>query len=128
MFVLKRPQVPLLTTNCSNITMAPRASDSAILESLLHNVSEIFDQAQSSTANHRKNCITLHKLHVRAATITQAVDDGQSLELIGERCFGDAFLDMINRILIIKKGPVVAERIVKFIGGYIKHMNEKGVL
>jgi condensin complex subunit 3 len=108
--------------------MAPRTSDSGILESLSHNVSEIFDQAQGSAASHRKNCIALHKLHIRAASITQAVNKGESLELTGECCFGDAFLDMVNRILTVKKGPIVADRVVKFIWGYVKHMNEEGAL
>ena len=108
--------------------MVPRASDSAVLDSISHSVSGIFDQAQNSAANHRKNCITLHKLHIRAASITQAANHGESLKLTGERCFGDAFLDMVNRILTIKKGPAVADRTVKFIWGYVKYMNEKGVL
>ncbi|KIM86130.1 hypothetical protein PILCRDRAFT_816668 [Piloderma croceum F 1598] len=105
--------------------MAPCPSDSAIFESLSYRVSEIFDQAQSSAANHRKNCITLHNLHARAASITQVVNDGDHSIIAGENCFGDAFLDMVNRILIVKKGPAVADRIVKFIGGYVKYMNEK---
>lgn len=108
--------------------MAPRPSDSATLESLSYKVSEIFDQVQYSTANHRKNCITLHKLHARAASITPAVNDGKHSIITGEDCFGDAFLDMVNRILIVKKGPAAADRIVKFIGGYVKYMNEKGAL
>jgi condensin complex subunit 3 len=127
MFVVKRPQVSSSDTSPPHLAMAPRPSDSAILKSLSYRVSEIFDQAQSSAANHRKNCITLHKLHARAASITQTVDNGHSI-IAGEHCFGGAFLDMVNRILIVKKGPAVADRIVKFIGGYVKYMNEKGVL
>jgi condensin complex subunit 3 len=128
MFVLKRPQVSLSTTGRPHLAMAPGASDSEILKDLSHRVSETFDQAQSSVANHRNNYITLYKLHTRAASITQAVNHGESLELAGEHCFGDAFLDMVNRVLAVKKGPAVADRIVKFIGGYVKYMNEKGAL
>jgi condensin complex subunit 3 len=128
MFVVKRLQVSLSTTNPPHLAMAPRPSDSATLESLSYKVSEIFDQVQYSTANHRKNCITLHKLHARAASITPAVNDGKHSIITGEDCFGDAFLDMVNRILIVKKGPAAADRIVKFIGGYVKYMNEKGAL
>lgn len=109
--------------------MAPR-STGPITQDLLHRtVSGIFEQAQLSLTNHRKNCITLHKLHLRAAAISQAVECGSDpLRLTGERWFGDAFLDMVNRVLIVKKGPAVVDRIVKFTGAYVKFMNEKGEL
>lgn len=106
--------------------MPPRASATSILGALPRSVSDIFEQAQRSTANHRKNCIGLHKLHLRAACVTHGTNNGDSLKLTGERAFEDVFLDMVNRILIVKKGPPVADRIVKFIGAYVRHMNEKG--
>lgn len=37
-------------------------------------------------------------------------------------------MDMVNRVLIVKKGPAVVDRIVKFTGAYVKFMNEKGEL
>lgn len=86
----------------------------------------IFEQAQTSAANHQKNVVALHKLHVAAATRTELADNGKSLKLVGEREFEDAFLDVIMRVLPIKKGVREADRIVKFIGGYVKFVNEKG--
>lgn len=107
--------------------MPPRVFGAAFLKSLPQGVSETFEQAQVSTANHRKNCIRLHKLHVRAAsTIVKAVDTEGSQKLTGETHFEDAFLNMVNRVLVVKKGVIVADRIVKFVGSYVKYMNEKG--
>lgn len=44
----------------------------------------------------------------------------------GERAFEDAVLGMLSRVLAVKKGASVADRIMKFMGSYIKFMNEKG--
>jgi condensin complex subunit 3 len=34
---------------------------------------------------------------------------------------------MVNRVLVVKKGPANADRIVKYVGSYVQFMNEKGV-
>jgi condensin complex subunit 3 len=89
-------------------------------------IAAIFDQAQSTLANHRKNCVALYKLHQQAAAITQERKKDNAIKLVGERAFGDAFIDMVNRVLIVKKGPATADRVVRFVGSYVKFMNEKG--
>ncbi|TFK73394.1 hypothetical protein BDN72DRAFT_761779 [Pluteus cervinus] len=103
----------------------PRKDDT-VLDDLLSNVSSVFDQAQSSLANHRKNCVALCKLHHQASKVKQKVKNGTAVKLVGEKAFGDAFIDMLNRVLVVKKGPPTADRIVKFIGSYVKFLNDKG--
>jgi condensin complex subunit 3 len=49
-----------------------------------------------------------------------------STKFTGERAFVETFLDMVNRILDMKKGPPAADRIVKFVGSYVQYLNEKG--
>jgi condensin complex subunit 3 len=95
---------------------------------LFENISRIFDQAQTSLANHQKNFVALYKLHKDAATHTEPTDDGRGLKLVGEREFEDVLLDMVFRILPLKKGISQADKIVKFVGGYVKFINEKGAL
>ncbi|KAJ8457735.1 hypothetical protein ONZ51_g11351 [Trametes cubensis] len=95
------------------------------LDSLKNALPKIFDQAQTTAANHQKNYIALYKLHSDAAAITESVQNGKSLKLTGERVFEDLFLDMITRVLPLKKGTTVADRIVKFIAGYSKFITEK---
>ena len=104
--------------------MAPKSS--TFLHDLPDKVATTFDQAQTSVASHRKNCVALYKLHVQAAGVTELVKSGKATKLVGERAFGDAFIDMITRVLVIKKGPAAADRVVRFIGTYVKFMNEKG--
>lgn len=95
-----------------------------VLDDLQETIAGLFDQAQSSIANHKKNCVTLYKLHVKAAAITKPSKAG--VKPIGERAFGDVFIDMISRVLPVKKGPATADRIVKYVGAYVQFINEKG--
>lgn len=86
----------------------------------------IFDQVSGSTANHRKNCVALYKLHVQATAVVDSTRNGGAVKLSGERAFSNIFLDMLNRVLAVKKGPPSVERAVKFIGSYTKFVTEKG--
>jgi condensin complex subunit 3 len=96
------------------------------LESLVSAIPKAFEQAQSSSVNHQKNFISLHKVHVDAATKTETVRGGEGIKLVGERAFEDCFIDMVNRVLVVKKGIGVADRVVKFAAGYMKFLNAKG--
>lgn len=91
----------------------------AIIDDIHDNVSARLDEVQSSLANHRKNCVALYKLHVQAGKVVQGK------ELLGEVAFEDEFLQMIARVLVVKKGQT-AERVVRFIGTYVRHVNAKG--
>jgi condensin complex subunit 3 len=95
-------------------------------EKLRESIAAIFDQVQLTLANHRKNCVALYKLHQQAATITQPSRKDSVIKLAGEKAFDDVFVDMVNRVLVVKKGPATADRVVKFVGSYVKFMNEKG--
>lgn len=101
-------------------------SSAATLESLTTIVPKAFDQAQNSTANHQKNFVALHKLHAEAAKVTETINNGDSIKLTGERAFEDVFVDMVSRVLSVKKGASQADRIVRFVGGFTKFVNEKG--
>jgi hypothetical protein len=105
--------------------MAPSSEN--IIAKFQESISAIFDQAQLTLANHRKNCVALYKLHQQATAVTQPSKKDNVIKLVGERAFGDAFVDMVNRVLVVKKGPATADRVVKFVGSYVKFMNEKGM-
>ena len=97
------------------------------LEEKLHSlVPKIFDDAQTSTLNHRKNIVKLYKLQVEAAKCQVPVKKGGSMKLVGESLFNATMLHMINRVVVVKKGVRQADNIGKFIGEFIKHVNEKG--
>lgn len=101
-----------------------------MLENLQATTSTVFNQAQLSIANHRKNCVALYKVHLQAGYITKSSKNTPTISLVGEHAFGDAFIDMITRVLPIKNTNTKsspADRIVKFVGSYIKFLNDKGM-
>lgn len=95
------------------------------LESFADAIPPIFMQCQNSVASHRKNVIALAKIHAATSDIWEEVPP-RGIRLIGEKAFNDRFLDMLNRVLPIKKGVPNADRIVKFIGAFILHISQKG--
>ncbi len=103
--------------------MAPKSAFS--LDNIQDAVANVFNQVQMSLANHKKNCVTLYKLHVQAAGHIESTSRA-TVKLVGEDAFLSVFLDMVSRVLVVKKGVTSADRIVKFIGSYVKYMNEKG--
>lgn len=96
------------------------------LDDLATNIPKIFDQVQTTTANHQKNYVALYKLHLEAAKHTESIQNGASIKLVGERAFENTFISMLSRAMPVKKGATVADRIIKFVGGYTKFINEKG--
>lgn len=104
--------------------------DSIDIESLSTLVPKIFDQAQASIVTHKKNCIALYKLQNAAAGVTELLRKGKkdvNIRLSGEKTFSDIFLDMLNRVLTVKKGNPTADKVVKFVGTYLGYLNEKGI-
>lgn len=105
--------------------MAPRrASVSYLTDTLPSAIAPIFDQAQNTTANHRKNIAQLRKIHETCADVTEETPKG--IRLVGERAFNNAFVGMVNRVLPVKKGVAVADRIVKFVASYVAYTTENG--
>ncbi len=95
------------------------------LEAIPESVPKIFEQAQVSAANHQKNYVALNKIHKDASSITKVTDDGEGLQLIGEKAFEDIFINMLLRVLPIKKGANVVDRVIRFVSGYVKFISDK---
>lgn len=95
---------------------AATASASSLVENLGKTLPPHFQQAQATLANHRKNIVSLHRLHASCATLTQ--DTPKGTKLVGEKAFNDVFLACLNRVLGIKRGVANADRAIKFVAGY----------
>jgi condensin complex subunit 3 len=106
----------------------PEATAASVREQVSTTIPRILDQAQISLANHQKNLVAFYKLHTEAAQYTETVRRGNGVKLIGERIFEQMVMQMLTRVLPLKKGVTQADRVVKFVGGYIKFINEKGGL
>ncbi|EIM89256.1 ARM repeat-containing protein [Stereum hirsutum FP-91666 SS1] len=102
------------------------ARTTSVLDNLSTAIPKIFDQVQNSTSNHQKNHIALYKLQTQAAAHTEDIP-GRGNKLIGERAFENVIIDMINRILVVKKAGNLdpATRCLKFIGSYIRFIHDK---
>ena len=112
--------------------MAPRSHPDNNLQTLHEGIGAVFEQVQVSLANHKKNSVALYKIHTRAAEVVHQLGGrkGGSVQLVGEEEFQDVFVDMVSRVLEVKKGngAAGAERVVKFIGTFVRFMNEKGLM
>ncbi|CAE6433389.1 hypothetical protein ACGC1H_001522 [Rhizoctonia solani] len=89
-------------------------------------IPEIFQQVQTSTANHNKNCVALAKLFGGCAGIYEEVQSrGGGIRLTGEKAFQLMFARMVNNVLPIKKGISNADRVIRFIGSFVKYITDK---
>lgn len=101
-------------------------SASYLTETLPTSLPPIFDQAQHTTANHRKNIVALRKIQDTCSSITESSSKGT--KLVGEKAFNGLFIEMVNRVLAVKKGVAVADRVVKFVASYVTYVTEQGEL
>ncbi|GAA5884953.1 hypothetical protein JCM6882_007168 [Rhodosporidiobolus microsporus] len=79
----------------------------------------LFTAAQATTASHRKHINTLHLLFRRCAAVTTTSADGKYVRLSGEKAFGERFREMLVHPLGVKKGVEQADRVVKFVAGFV---------
>lgn len=75
---------------------------------------------------HKKNSVALYKLQSASAAVVERGRSDAEVRLVGERAFSEVFLDMLNRVLVVKKSTPAADRIVRFVTTYVKFLNEKG--
>jgi condensin complex subunit 3 len=94
------------------------------LETLPTILPPIFDQAQHTTANHRKNIVSIRKIQEACSKIVEETSKGT--KLVGEKAFNSCFYGMVNRVLPIKKGVVVGDRVIKFVASYVAYTTEQG--
>lgn len=92
----------------------------------LSQIATLFSASQHSVATHRKNINTLHAIFLRAAALTTPSADGKSLRLTGEKAFGEAFRYAVVYPLGVKKGVDQADRVIKFIAGFVGFAVEHG--
>jgi condensin complex subunit 3 len=91
-------------------------------------IRQIFEQAGNTAANHNKNYVVLFKIHQEFAGYMEYIKKGKRelVKLTGEKQFQDTFKHMLVKVLPLKKGETTGDRIVKFVGGYIRYINEQG--
>lgn len=94
--------------------------------SLRTQICSIFGDAQRSTATQRKLVINLRKVQEACCYEPTKPRKQQKYEDFGEPEFNKEFGRCIIRVLAIKKSEPVGDRIVRFLGLFLKHASEKG--
>ncbi|KAI9822650.1 MAG: hypothetical protein M1827_000369 [Pycnora praestabilis] len=133
-----RPSASALSRKSSVQTLNSRASTASRISSpaittpdegpssnLRTQICTIFADAQRSTAGHRKLAINLRKVQEACCYEPvkprkdggDAFNEGQFNEEVG-RC--------VLRVMGVKKSESVGDRVIRFLGGFLKHATEKG--
>lgn len=88
-------------------------------------ISNAFADAQKSTAGHRKLAVGLRRLQ---ETCVDAIGGakGRSTEH-EEEVFNAEFARCVIRVTGVKKSESVGDRIVRFVGYFLRHASEKGM-
>ncbi|UZJ54809.1 hypothetical protein CBS101457_004129 [Exobasidium rhododendri] len=104
-------------------TSASESSRNAVLESVPTTLPLHFQQAQHSLANHRKNIVSLYRLHLACSAFSEQTSKGT--RMVGEKVFNEAFISCLNRVLNLKKGVSNADRVIKFTAAYSKYTQDQ---
>ncbi|KAF2646801.1 ARM repeat-containing protein [Massarina eburnea CBS 473.64] len=95
--------------------------------SLRTQICQIFSDAQNTTATQRKLQANLRKLQVRCCPQVQGDRQGKRQEEeFDEEVFNDEVMRCVLRVMVVKRGEPVGDRIIKFLGLFLKYASEKG--
>ena len=87
-------------------------------------ISGIFNDAQRTTAGHRKLVVGLRKIQENC--MNEPSNGKQERENWGEDDFNAELARCVLRLLGVKKSESAGDRIVRFIGFFLRHASEKG--
>lgn len=94
--------------------------------SLREQICRIFGDAQRTTATQRKLVVQLRKIMEACCYEPVKPKKHQSGEEFGEEEFNIEIGRCVLRILPVKKSEPVGDRIVRFIGLFLRHSSDKG--
>ncbi len=107
--------------------------DEGLLTSLRTQIAQVFGDAQKTTATQRKLVVTLRK--IQEACCFEPPESGNKGSKKGkvevqqdfdEEDFNSEVVRCVLRILGVKKSEPVGDRVVRFLGLFLKHASEKG--
>lgn len=94
--------------------------------SLRTRICTVFGDAQRTTAGHRKLAISLRKVQEACCYEPTDAKSKKGAEF-GEDDFNVEIARCVLRLMGVKKGEGVGDRIVRFLGFFLKHASEKGL-
>ncbi|OCK82138.1 ARM repeat-containing protein, partial [Lepidopterella palustris CBS 459.81] len=105
--------------------LAVEIPDEGPTTSLRSQICSIFADAQRNTATQRKLIINLRKIQEACCYEPTKPRKQQKYEDFGEREFNEEIGRCFIRVLPVKKSEPVGDRIVRFLGLFLKHASEK---
>ena len=88
-------------------------------------ICSIFKDAQRSTASHRKLVINLRKIQEACCYEPTARNKKAGSEQFDEEQFTYEFIRCALRVMPVKRSESVGERVIRFLGQFLRHANEK---
>ena len=107
--------------------------DEGPLTSLRTQIGQVFGDAQKTTATQRKLVVNLRK--IQESCCYEPPDTGkkggkraqeEEQEDYDENDFNNEFVRCFVRVLGVKKNEPVGDRVIRFVGVFLKHASEKG--
>ena len=127
--VPRKSSEPSLSLHASASRLHPSivVPDEGPSNNLRARICAIFGDSQKSTAGHRKLVINLRKIH-EACCYEPSNPGKKELDDHGEDDFNMEFARCVLRLVGIKKSEVVGDRILRFLGLFLRHASERGRL
>ena len=85
----------------------------------------IFADSQRSTASHRKLVVSLRKIQ-EACCFEQEGNAKHGLHDFSEEDFNSEVARCVIRTLPVRKSEGVGDKVVRFLGQFLRHASEKG--
>ena len=104
--------------------VVPKESTTSTLREFL---CKVFVDAQASTVGHRKLIISLRKIQ-ESCCYEPAKPGKEGQKDFNEDDFNVEIARCVIRFMGVKKSEVVGDRIIRFLGQFLRHASEKGSL
>ncbi|KAI1093339.1 condensin subunit Cnd3 [Rostrohypoxylon terebratum] len=98
--------------------------DEAPESELRTQICAIFRDAQKTTATHRKLVVNLRKIHEACCYEPTRPKENVSTDF-NETDFNNEFSRCVLRVMPVKKSEGVGEKIIRFVGLFLRHANDK---
>ena len=118
------------SSNEGRVTASPTADvpDEGALTTLRKHICSVFADAQKSTTGHRKLVINLRKIQESCCYEPENLRKGKAHEDFDEDDFNTEVVRCVLRILSIRKSETVGDRVIRFLGVFLRVASEKGEL
>lgn len=114
----------ILASRKSTITPSSVAPEEGPTSTLRTQICKVFSDAQRSAVAHRKLLVGLRKIQETCCDPTRLGTPGR--QRFGEEDFNVEIARCVIRLMGVKRSEAAGDRVVRFLGSFLRHANEKG--